>query len=124
MEDQGPDFTRAVDVRAFLGDELHMCGCHDLEEIVPYLRDVLRWHETDASEREPYGSSPLFHGSHAIFYIISGALDAAGLTEHGVSARCAFLTNMGRALLLGLETMDPGEIDCASGGAYNDCTYE
>jgi hypothetical protein len=121
VNEQQPDFTKAVDVNAFFTNELGVCGCSEIDLIIGVVRDTLKWLGDDISTRQGYLT--IFDGNNGIYYLVVGALDRCGLCEHGSSIRHPWLTITGEQLLKALQTFSVEEIDDAKGEAYDGCWY-
>jgi len=116
-----PDFTKLVDIQAFIYEELFFCGCHEEGEVLDTLRKYLEWCGA-GSERPNFDE--FYKGKIGAFYLISGLLDRAGLVEHGVSVRVPFLSSEGEAFLKALQTHTPEQIMEAEGVAYSGLEYK
>lgn len=116
-----PDFTKPVDVCAFFFNEIHACGCSELDLMIYEVKRVLEWAASDIMTRPDY--TKLYH-SGGVFYIVAGLLNSAGLLEHGSSIRCSWITEKGRTLLDALNKFSAYEIEFPDGTAYDGCYYD
>jgi len=121
-----PDVARGLpldltplNIKAYLYNNLGLCGCSELDEIVAVLLRLLEWHGGDKETRY----DELFPGNVGVFYLLAGMLDGLGLSEHGTAIRHPWLTEDGKRLLAALRRHPAQEIDDASGEAYDGCHY-
>jgi hypothetical protein len=117
-----PNWSKSVDVKAWLFEEMGACGCSNLVSMLEYIREALRW--TRDSERPPfYNERTPWGGNEGVFYITMGRLEESLLIEHGIGIRFPWLTDAGRHLLAKLEHCDLQTIEDAEGTAYNGQEY-
>ena len=116
-----PDLTNPLDIKAFLFNELGVCGCVALPPMLETIRDFLIWADGKKEPGNQYHN--LFGGNIGTYYLVATALDKAGLIEHGVSIRYPSLSETGRALLEGIKTNLFFDIDDAFGTAYDGAWY-
>lgn len=115
-----PDFTKAIDVKAFLYDELGFCGCMELDEVISALKTLLSWANSMESR---LGYEEFCKGEIGSFYLLMGLLDHADLIEHGSSIRHPWLTDDGERLLTALNKFSVGDIESVEGEGYNGTFY-
>ncbi len=105
-----PDYSKPVDVLAFLQHAFGACACSDVGEMLKPIIAVLNGTKGQHIE---------FDG---VFYIVAGILTNWGLLEHGTSIRGSWLTVEGIQLMYTLD--GPVEdIEDASGKAYDGLDY-
>ena len=121
QENEVPDFTKPVDIQAFLYNEFGACGCSDLEAMINVVKCLLEWMSENIMERQGY--EKLFNGNEGVFYLLAGRLDSLGLSEHGTSIRCAWLTEKGKEFLSALQTITAEQIENCEGEAYDGISY-
>ena len=68
---------------------LHFCGCGDPDAVMIYIRDFLQ--KLDKQEWGDYEDMP--------YMFLCYWSDHEGLSEHGTTARCSWLTDKGKELL-------------------------
>lgn len=120
MSEQEPDFTKAVNVKAFFFNKLGACGCSELDVMLYTIHYLIEW--MNDRDRECYDT--LFGGDTGVYYIIAGILDSVGLCEHGGSIRYPWLTPKGKNLLRALQTFSIDQIEQSVGEAYDGCEYQ
>ena len=108
-----------MNIKAFLSNEFHACGCTNLEAVIAVLRPLMEWHDA-VKERQPYSA---LYPHEGIFYLLAGILDAAGLAEHGTAIRCPFLTDAGKLFIKALRETPIADIEAAEGVAYDGLWY-
>jgi hypothetical protein len=82
--------------------ELGYCQCMPSDGFLNTLRTLLEWCSTDG-ERKPFHEQ--FIGNEGLAYLCLGALERAGLVNHGSSIRCPFLEGDGSRLLAWIRTV-------------------
>jgi len=112
MRPAKPDFTKTVDVLAFLGHAFGACSCSDLVELIQPIIRVLNWADGQKVAIDYDG----------VFYIVAGILTNWGLLEHGTSIRSSWIMDEGIQLLHCLRHRDEDIAD-ASGRAYDGLEY-
>lgn len=84
----------------FLGSYFGFCGCGDPDAAMELLRDVLRllkgheWYSEKMKALLP---------SEGLNYLVLYMLNNNGLTEHGTSVNCSWLTDKGEEILKDIE---------------------
>ena len=107
-----PDYTKPVDVLAFLQHAFGACGCSDMEELIGPIYDILD--RVVSGEADP---------QDGLFYIVAGILTNWGLIEHGTSIRSSWVTPEGLKLLATFDNFSVDDIEEASGEAYDGLWY-
>lgn len=115
-----PKDLTPLNLRAWLGNALDVCGCAEIPPVVWLLVDFLSW-ASWGPHRYPYDQ---FNCGVGAFYLIIGRLDRLDLVDHGVSCRCPSLSSEGTRLLKALEETPVDAIDNAGGEAYDGCWYD
>lgn len=115
-----PDFSKPIDVLAFLLNELGFCMCFDFEPTIASLVEVLAWCDA-GTERQSFDVK--YKDNVGDYYLRIALVENAGLVDHGVSARYPFLRKSGMELLLALRKFTPEQIENASGKAYDGSRY-
>src|SRR4030095_7578006 len=108
-----------LNLKAYFFNAFNMCGCSETDEILTEIIRLLEWHESDKETKYMH----LYPGYIGVFYLLSGLLDSLNLSEHGTSARFAWLTEDGKRLLTALKQYSADEIENATGEAYDGCWY-
>lgn len=80
---------------------LHFCGCGDPDSVMLYIRDFLQ--KLNTHEWGDY--------SDMSYMFLCYWSDHEGLSEHGSSARCSWLTDKGKELLDDINWCLENEID-------------
>jgi len=119
--DNKANFTKPVDIQAFFYNEFGACGCSDLEAMINVVKGLLEWMSENIMERPGY--EKLFNGNEGVFYLLIGRLDNLGLSEHGVSLRCSWITKRGQEFLKAIQTFSVEEIEYSEGEAYDGLSY-
>lgn len=112
------NFGKAINMKAFLYNELGACGCSELSEILRVLCKFFVWIEQEFPT--PYES--LF-ASRGVYYIVAGTCEKADLIEHGISVRAPFLTVRGENFAAAMKVHTGQQIEEARGEAYDGCWY-
>jgi hypothetical protein len=114
------DFKKPINIKAFLFNEFHSCGCseHDLE--IGVIRELLEW-LNNMEIRNRYDT--LFNGNVGVYYLLIQLLENANLCEHGTSIRCPWITDTGKDLLEALKNIPHEIIDECNGDAYDGFYY-
>jgi len=105
-------------LKQWLLDELGWCGCWEDAPLITF-RDYLRLRnldcrspdyeaKCDASFKENQARWLLAEDRHVagLAYLVEGICERLGLTEHGTSCRCSWLTDKGREVLAMLEAVE------------------
>jgi len=117
-----PEELTPINLKAYFYNAFNMCGCWEFGPVHYNILFLLKWLKTN-SEENPKKSYETLYDSVGIFYLLVGIFDRLNLIEHGISIRCAWLTNNGKRLLEALLKYSPEEIDSAEGKAYDECEY-
>lgn len=87
MDDDGISYTSK---RNYLQSKiLHFCGCGNPDEIMAYVKEFLQ--KLDKREWGEYEDKP--------YMFLCYWADHEGLSEHGSTVRCSWLTEKGKELL-------------------------
>ncbi len=78
---------------SFLASELGFCGCGDNQEVLGYVRDMLL--KFNNSDWNSYRDLPY------MFFAYWG--NDKHFLEHGTTARCSWLTDLGKELISDIE---------------------
>jgi hypothetical protein len=116
---QLPEDLSALNLRAFLTNEFGACGCSELETMLDVLKSLLTWVGMGGG-RVDWNK---LYSNPGIYYLLMGALDRLGLTEHGISIRHPWLTPDGTRFLAALMALKPGDVDAANGEGYDGIYY-
>lgn len=116
-----PDFTKPVDIKAYLFDIFNLCGCIELDMVIEEIKKILLWASINSKERISYNK---LYESKGCFYIITGILDNEDILNHGISIRYARITDNGRFLLKSLNKYTVDDICDATGIAYNNIEFK
>jgi hypothetical protein len=109
-----PDFTKPVDVLAFLTSEFGVCGCSEEDKVSEEIKKFLVW-----ASKEDRPNFETLYNNDGVYYLIASTMDRLGLIDHGISIRVPFITQKGKDFLAGLEL----DFANATGEAYDGCTY-
>lgn len=112
------DFDNPLDIKAFLYNEFHACGCSELDEIIDTIKHFLSWAKATPSDYED-----VFPKQVGLYYIIAGICNDGDLVTHGSSIRFPIIQDDGESFLLALNKFSVDEIDVASGEAYDGMYY-
>ena len=80
----------------FLYEHFFWCGCFESDSAIDEILKILKWASADFASKCDYDE--LFN-SKGVYYLIIGICDKAGLVDHGISCRCAFITDKGKDVL-------------------------
>ena len=108
-----PCFKRPVDVLAFLQHAFGASATSDVEAILKPINAVMD---------RIILNTPLEYDD-GVFYIIAGILVDFDCLEYGTSIRSAWPTLEGAKLRRILQSVSPGDIEDASGRAYDGMEY-
>lgn len=120
-----PKDLTPLNIYAWLSNVGFSCGCSDLVAIIETLKHLLEWTARKDRYPDPKGGfEHVFPGNEGIYYILASVIDDLGLSEHGTSVRCPWLTKDGERLLEALRKYKPEEIDeVPLGEAYDGISY-
>jgi hypothetical protein len=105
-------------------NDLPMCGCGDPQAALGRVLRVLdALLASDPARQHPWYKQ-LGLDDDAVRYLILGALDTAGLIDHGTSIDYPFLTDKGRRFLDVMDRGDYDEIDAGGYGPHDHATYQ
>ena len=122
MSDKKPDFSKPVDLLAFIYNEFYACGCSEIDKMVDEIKYVLKWSSEDIKKRINFDS--LYPGRDGIFYLVAALLDKNDFIEHGTSIRGSLITKEGKEFLGAIEKISVDEMEREGGVAYDGCFYE
>ena len=94
-----------TEIREFICNRLHVCGCSDYSEVVKTLVGFL--------ENINEGKGVSYCARPGDYYLLTGLLDRAGLIEHGSSCRFCWLTPEGENFLVSLQQTTPEAVEAA-----------
>jgi hypothetical protein len=112
-----PDLNKALDILAWLNNELGISNDIEFVPLLETIRDFLRWVDSKKVLGNRYDD--LFGGHVGTYYLVACALEHAGLITHGLEIRYPALTVPGRTLLRTLTAFPLTDVEQASGTAYD-----
>lgn len=120
-----PKVLNPLNIHAWMSNAGLTCGCSDGVAIIETLVRFLEWHDRKDRWEDPNGGfEHVLPGQEGAYYIIASVIDDLGLSEHGSSIRCPWLTADGKRLLAALRYYKPEEIDdIPLGEAYDGISY-
>lgn len=120
MNTEFPPTLTPINLHAYFYNAFGCCGCTEMHEVHNTVLKLLEWHANNLTGRCKFQQ---LYPEPGVFYLLSGWFELLGLTDHGVSIRCGWITPRGQLLLDALKQYTSDEIDNAEGEAYDGCHY-
>ena len=118
-----PEVLTSLNVKSYLYECFHVCGCSDFRAMIGEICKLLVFHDHAEKPADLY--ERLYPGSTVgVFYLLAGQLDHLGLTEHGSAMRQAWLTEEGVKLLRFFSTHSAEQVEQASGQCYRGLDWQ